>query len=477
MTDRRDPGTIAGLRKRVIAAIVPIVVLGLMVGVLVWQGARGGAVEHVERPHVVLITLDTIRADHLGCYGYARPTSPNIDRFAEHAVRYQRSIATAPWTLPSHASMFTGLYPHEHGARSFKVSDRRQNNARPLPRAHTRLAEVLQRLGYRTAAFVANNVYLTKRWNLHQGFDEYRVERQRASGVNRDTLRWLASQDEQPFFLFVNYMDAHRPYNTASGPSQVDWDVPRDRSLLNQLIDDAMTGDGKADPALREAVVAQYDNAIAHVDRAVGQLLSALDEAGHGDRALIVVTSDHGEYFGEHRLVEHSKDVYEGAVRVPLLIREPGRHRGRSDGTPVTSAHLPRMILERIPAARRELEHFPRRAGDEPILSENYFTRTKDLLHPVWGHRFNRVRTAIYDLPLKLIHSTRDEPELYDIERDPRERHDLAPSQPDKAAELVRRIPDSLRREDAGGDPAQGEAAPELTPREIRNLRALGYME
>lgn len=452
--------------------------LGLLAGLLVWQGARGGAVEPmVERPHVVLISLDTVRADHLGCYGYARPTSPNIDRFAEHSVRYERSIATAPWTLPSHASMFTGLYPHEHGARSFKVSDRHRNNARPLPRSHTRLAEVLQGLGYRTAAFVANNVYLTKRWNLHQGFDEYLVERQRAPGVNRATLRWLASRDEQPFFLFVNYMDAHRPYNTASGPSQVDWDVPRDRSLLNQLIDAAMAGDGEADPALRDAVVAQYDNGIAHVDRAVGQLLSALDEAGHGDRALIVVTSDHGEYFGEHRLVEHSKDVYEAAVHVPLLIREPGRRRGRSDETPVTSAHLPRMILERIPAAHRELAHFPRRAGDEPILSENYFTRTKDLLHPVWGHRFEDVRTAIYDMPLKLIHSTRDAPELYDIERDPRERDDLAPGRPGKVEELVHRVPDALRREDAGDEPDDAEAAPELTPQERRNLRALGYME
>jgi len=154
-------------------------------------------------PNVIFIVPDTLRADHLGCYGYKRNTSPTTDAFAKKAILYTRAFASSPWTVPTHASFFTGRYPFEHGAHTFKVA-KPKNNVNSLHKKSLTLAEVFKEEGYDTAAFVANAAYLSTRWQLNQGFDTYHVGRVRAATLNKHIFEWLDIHAENHFFLFIN---------------------------------------------------------------------------------------------------------------------------------------------------------------------------------------------------------------------------------------------------------------------------------
>lgn len=425
-------------------------------------------------PNIVLIVLDTVRADHVSAYGYVRPTTPHIDALARHGVRYAHAVSTAPWTLPSHASMFTGLPPHEHGAHSFLPDAPNQNDVYPLRDDVPVLAEVLREEGYRTAAFAANNVFLTRRWGLDRGFETYEVRHRHARAHNRLVLRWLdeSTQPDEPFFLFVNYIDAHRPYNvTPRAPfvAELD-DNPR---LIDQLRRKVM---GTSDPIpeeLRQRVVDQYDNAIVHMDDAVAELVLELQRRGMFDDTVLVITSDHGEYFGEHRMVEHNMDVYEPGIRVPLIVvseREP-----EVDQTVVTSEDLPAILashirLKRVREALRTLSEGP---GTHPPLAENYYSRPWDVFSELWGHRFRRVRRAVYEWPYKLIHSSDGSHELYQLDLDPDEERDLAGQQPEVTTRLTRVVEAEI------ADAVEGERDRDhaLDPTEREQMRALGYIE
>ncbi|MBT3223583.1 MAG: sulfatase, partial [Proteobacteria bacterium] len=161
--------------------------------------------------NILFISLDTVRADHLSVYGYHLPTSPNLEALADHATLYRRAQASAPWTLPSHASMFTGLYPFEHGAHTPEPGGK--NKAVVLNQDLTTIAEVLSSNGYVTGAIVANAAFLGKKFALDQGFAEYEIKRGTGDEINKRALTWLRKNKDQSFFLFLNYMDAHRPYN------------------------------------------------------------------------------------------------------------------------------------------------------------------------------------------------------------------------------------------------------------------------
>ncbi|MCZ6816562.1 MAG: sulfatase, partial [Planctomycetota bacterium] len=281
-------------------------------------------------PNVILITLDTLRADHLGCYGYDRPTSPRIDAFAETATLYRRGYATSPWTVPTHGSLFTGKFPYEHGAHSFKV-DRPVMNVNRLPLEHLTLAEALKSEGYQTGAFIANNGYLTAGSQFNQGFDTYHVERVYADTLNERIFAWLDARRDKRFFIFINHIDTHRPYNTAPRPGITDRPVVRDQGqLLDRLYAAVMPGTGPIPSDLVARVTDQYDTAVANVDAAIGSLLDKLESMGIYDRTLIVLTSDHGEYIGEHHLVEHSKDVYQEVLWVPLIVKGVGQTSGKA---------------------------------------------------------------------------------------------------------------------------------------------------
>src|SRR5215831_8612670 len=328
---------------------------GLAVSVLLWQilseqrafatlpPAPPGA------PNVLLITLDTVRAQSLSLYGYARPTTPQLERWAKTGVRFERAFATAPWTLPSHASIFTGRFPHETQA----------NWLAPLDGTYPTLAEVLRQRGYVTAGFVANMTYCGEHSGLSRGFSHYEAAvvaptefvlssalvrmvvnahwlrrlihshqifgRKDAAEVNSAFLRWLPRQGQRPFFVFLNYFDAHEPYLppppfAAPSASRGWWeDVSHTKDRSDYL--DLWKMSPQQTQALREA----YEGAIAYLDQQLGRLFDELHHRGVLDNTLVIVTSDHGEQFGEHRLYGHGNSLYSQALHVPLVLFLPRR--------------------------------------------------------------------------------------------------------------------------------------------------------
>ena len=431
--------------------------------------------------NILLVTVDTLRADHLGCYGYSRPTSPNIDRLAASATLYTRSWASAPWTVPSHASLFTGLYPFEHGAHSFPVEDA-VTNVNPLSEDMTTLAELLSDQQWNTGAFVANSAFLDSRWGLAQGFDDYFVENRYAGEQNKDVFTWLEqktrdSDDPRPFFLFVNYMDTHWPYNTAERPGFTPEAVSggQRRRLKEALIEQILPADGDVPTELVRVLHGQYDTSIANVDQAIGGLVERLHDLGIYDRTILVITSDHGEYLGEHHLVGHSKDVYEGALRIPLVIKYARQRRRRVVDTPVSSPNVARMLADALPThiGKRLAERFPYQSGNRPVIAENYYSRLHEIVNPVYGHRFQRVRTAIYDYPWKYIRSSDGAHELYRLDQDSDETANRIGDRQD----LAQRLDADLSRFQAERQRWTGTfIPPALDEDEIRELRALGYV-
>ncbi len=421
---------------------------------------------------MVLLSLDTVRADHLGCYGYARKTSPRLDAFAAGATRYRRSLASASWTLPTHASLFTGRYAFEHGAHGLRSSDGTRS-LRPLDPAALTLAESLRDNGYATAGFAANTAFLSPRCGLNQGFETYRLRRQPARELNRTALAWLAGVKDRPFFLFINYMEAHRPYDTRPRAGLLDRPVSQDTELIPKLYAAVMPGTADAPPELVRDLVDQYDTAIANLDEELGQLLDSLRDLGHDADTVIVVTADHGEFFGEHRLAEHSKDVYQEVLAVPLIIRSPGQQAGVVVDTLVSSVDVPRLILDHFADAGAWSSQFPFAPGNHPVLAEVYYARPKDLLNPAWGARFDRVRTALIEWPLKLIESNDGQSELYDLNSDPREALNLFATRRDAARRLQATL-DQFRKGRPRSE-ADVEAGP-LDEQEQEELRALGYL-
>ncbi len=256
------------------------------------------------QPNVVVVTVDTLRADHLGCYGFDLARTPHIDALAAQGVRVERAIAAVPITLPSHASIFTGLYPPAHGVRD--------NGKYRLPDKAETLAERLKAEGYRTQAFVSAEV-LHHRFNLDQGFDGYddalqgeadpgmfRVRERSGEHTMDRVLHWLdaalvPATDQAPFFLWVHLFDPHQPY----APPEAD---------------------AKASPTL-------YDGEIANADRQVGRLITKLEEKMALDGTIVVFTSDHGESLGEHGEATHAMFIYESTVHVPLIVRYPEKLR------------------------------------------------------------------------------------------------------------------------------------------------------
>ena len=272
----------------------------LLTGMLALAGCGGGGDIEVRAP-VVLITMDTTRADHLPVYGYDKPTAPSLERLARDGLVFENFVTMSSWTLPTHASLFTGLFPATHTAHyntmgNVTLSDGLGESevfstfrANRLPEAAVTLAEVLRAEGYRTLG-VGAGPWLKPVFGLGQGFDFFDTDFESKSGrpaeeVNRLAFRELAKVGAEPFFLFLNYFDPHDPYDSSAEDFE--------RFL-----------DPEANPK-RAETLAQYDAAIFHTDRHIGALFDELERRGLYDESWIVVTSDHGELFGEHQLEYH----------------------------------------------------------------------------------------------------------------------------------------------------------------------------
>lgn len=436
-----------------------------------------------DAPNVLLITLDTVRAANLSLYGYHRRTTPNLERLARSGVCFERALSTAPWTLPSHCSMFLGRYPHELSA----------DWTQPLDGAYPTLAEVLAANGYETAGFVANAHYCCRGTGLARGFAHYEdhpispgqlvltcgatrrlqcnhrlrnllcyhelLDRIPAATVNADFLHWLSRPRQRPFFAFLNYFDAHAPYyppapfDTQFGPGRppegpLGW--PKGERGMKD-----MRGAGGAMTAQEvQTELDAYDGALAYIDHQLGLLLAELEKRGLLHNTLVIITADHGEQFGEHGLLSHSSSVYLPVLHVPLVILHPSK-------APLNKRVHEAVTLRDIPATVMDLldlkDKFPGRSlrrffdptqgfvqsgkevqfsaadhqggccacdGPSRIISE--VSGPNDRTLPPWYPFFRGPLHSLVEGTLHYIRDSNGHEELYDFSADPLEQHDLA---------------------------------------------------
>jgi len=274
-----------------------------------------------EAPTVVLVSIDTLRPDHLGCYGHEQPTSPNLDRFRKGAVLFSCAITQAPSTLPSHATMLTSLLPEHHGAFFARRS--------PLPGDLPTLATVLAGAGYRAAAFTGGG-QIAPEFGLDRGFEIYGVN-EGGPGFGdavRSGLEWLGGDPDRPAFLFLHTYQVHHPYTPDAELLEIFDEGYEGRlpgEISKELLNRINRGEVVIDERDLDHIRAAYDAEIRSVDESFGELMSGLDALGLADNTLLIFTSDHGEEFGEHGVVGwHSHTLYDELLRVPLVIRFPG---------------------------------------------------------------------------------------------------------------------------------------------------------
>jgi len=446
----------------------------LLAALLLATGCGGGEPEAPARktpeplPPIVVFDVDTLRPDHLGCYGYERPTSPAIDAFAEESVRFHWAFSQGPNTPPSQTSIFTSLYPTTHG---------RFDDQQVVPESVVTLAEVLKEVGYATGAFVDGGL-MAAEFGLDQGFDLYDDE---AGGVDRIDAKardWLRAHRDRPFFLLVHSYDVHSPYERTPEPwkstflGQVEEPSEEFRARMTELMEERRLSRYGDDPhALTPVQVewarALYDGGILHVDDWFGRFLAFLEEEGVYDRAILVFLSDHGDEFEEHDSVFHER-IYATVTRIPLMIRFPGgRHRGVVEEA-VESIDLMPTLLDVLglepPDGIQGQSLLPRIRGEgglrEMAISESiYFGR----------------RVALATSDLRLVYTAQSgDAELYEYRRDPFERHDVAAEHPEVVERLVRGVGQwqalvESRRHDA-------EEVEEMKDDTLEQLRALGYL-
>ena len=268
---------------------------------------------HIKFPHgIILISLDTLRADHLGIHGYHRNTSPNIDAFAKEGVIFDNAVAQSPWTLPSHMSIMTSLYPLFHGVR--------ESTSR-LANEHVTLAELLREGGYQTAAFT-DGVFVSGAFGFQQGFDIYNDQGRGIAQIIAKAKKWLDTNRSKPFFLFIHCLDIHMPYNPPPPYNTIFHDFVYTGNLTPDK--DTLTAKLEVNDEDLRHFIALYDGGIRYTDEKIGEFLSYLRGSELASQSLIIITSDHGEEFKEHGSFLHWQLYYKPNLHVPLLIHIPG---------------------------------------------------------------------------------------------------------------------------------------------------------
>lgn len=436
-------------------------------------GAVRSAAEPEARPSVLLITLDTTRADRLGAYGYERPTSPHLDALASEAVVHTRAYSTTTWTLPSHASLFTGLFPISHGADYDSEGPLSLGGAihgpdfladyrvRGLGETPATLAEILGEAGYATGA-VVGGPWLKRVFGLHRGFEHYddaqisRTNGRTARQITDAAISWL-NETSAPFLLFLNYYDPHGPYADPEG-------------LVRRFLPEDAIVYPPPRPPTPEFTAASYDAEILYMDRHIGRLIAHLRETDRYDDLWIVVTADHGELFGEHDRMGHGFSLFERELQIPLIVRSPGGANPGRDERPIQLVDLmPRLLDELSLEAPEGLQGRPGGRGDEPVYAEVYpLQKARDPWRAYVKGRH------------KLLWHGGGEHQLYDLVSDPEEQTDLAAHQPDRVQALIDAMEADLARwpkRAAIAEENPTDSVREVDPETRGALESLGYLE
>lgn len=437
--------------------------------------------------NLLVVAVDTLRADMLGSYGNDENLTPNLDRLASRGFRLADLSAPAPWTLPSFATLMTGLQPQHHDAGSRLIVDGtfHSDQISRLDENHTTLAEILSEAGFRTAGFYTNT-FLSPSFGLHQGFDEYQgfEPLTRAATVVDQALEWLAPTRDERFFLFVHFFDPHSPYRP---PTDIC------RRVAERLAPQAEELPCLAERSVKEAQIALHERdwaralyraEVAYADAQIGRLLKALDERPDGDQTMILLISDHGEELwereeqraatGYHPLAGHGHTQFQELLHVPAILDIPGAGSGEVQQATETADLFPTLLallgLEAPSNHGRDLR--PQIAG-ERVTAPLRLGDFQLYGPPRWSARRG---------PWKLIVKA-GEPEiieLYNLDEDPSEGHNLADDQPALVDELRQRAEAEFltrasqrpgRQQDGSGQAAQ------LGEEELERLRTLGYIQ
>jgi arylsulfatase len=481
------------------AAVASLRIAAARAAILLVLVAGASACRGQSKTSLVLVTIDTLRADHLGSYGYGRPTSPHLDGLARQGLLFERAFTTLPRTTQGIGSILTGRYPKSHGARGLFMR---------LPETNLTLAEALRGAGYATAAAVSNT-FLRPGQGFEQGFDRYdnpdaRWDGDSAEKVTASAVRLLEdlSATGRPFFLWVHYLDPHwryepgPPFDAAfdpgfAGPLTVYSDLDAGRITKGRLIFDP-----PLDARQKEHIVALYDGEIARTDAALAPLLARLDRLT--GPLLTVVTSDHGESLGEHGYhFAHGETLYEGSLRVPLLFRLPGRlaagsrSRALAENVDIAPTILALLGVDRLQGVEgRPLVTPGGGPGNgsggamAPVSPGRAFVHAESdfqLIHPenpryyIPGPRGRWTSSSDGHFKLILIPIPGGEIlELYDLETDPRETTNRID---DPALEETRqRLLLEVKRFADYGAAAAPPGTEGLTPEQEERLRSLGYI-
>jgi arylsulfatase A-like enzyme len=453
-----------------------------------------------ERPDIFIILVDTLRRDHLSFYGYHRPTSPRIDRLFEQSIVFPAAYTPSTWTVPSIATLFSGLYPTSHGVYGLNLH---------LPEDAVTLAEQFSSYGYETAAFV-DNPSIDGRHGFDQGFATFyprwapwwgregrtlieqalrrltggrtRADWKQSFGeeVNAHFLRWLDRGGARPRFAYLHYMEPHHPYvpsvedrravapGAPAGPAETPFflDYAEGEACADW---ECLPDPPQLDPAAHEGMVANYDGEIRRVDRLIGEVLDALQARGLLSRAHVLFLTDHGEEFFEHRGWRHTYSIYSEVTGCAMAYRPPGGvHPSREIGRPVALLDLLRTVIERLGfevPAQHQGHPIPELLGADPPAAP------PPVLVELPPHLY-----ALRRGPWRLIRrGPLNEPDwrLYNLDADPEELHNVAADLPDTVAWLR----GDLEGRMAALSSVQLEATDEAPdPEALERLRALGYL-
>jgi choline-sulfatase len=430
------------------------------------------------RPNVLLVVVDTLRADAVRTYGCTRETTPAIDALASRGTLYERAISTSGWTWPATASILTGLYPYSHGVRRAEQCY--------LSDAILTIAEHFQAAGVTTAAFSANSL-ICRSQNFSQGFEtfqEFFTYGQRGTPVAEAFCDWLARTHRARFFAYVHLMDPHAPY--APPPECLDRlrgdrRSPEDDGIFQKIAEAKTPVAQKALEPWKEWMRIAYDADVLEADRAVGRMVEAIAERGLADRTIVIVTSDHGEEFFEHGGVGHARTLYDELLHVPLVVADPRRKGGERVSEMVETVQIFPTICElaNLPAPRGlALGFAPRKEAvayattDKGETNDPPFRNQNAIRTPEWKLVFWPEFTA-EALPPELTGATLPEVvRLFDLVGDPGERTDVAVSHPDRVNALRPRLRQWMQETSEIGPRNVREPSAET----IRKLKALGYI-